>query len=181
MFTSKKPPPVDWSLETAQATFDANDKDLQREEDRMRTVDGKLTQLAAFSGLSISISASLGANAVLAHRLKPGFQIALGATLVVAIVLLLATVVVAFSHLSPKLYSGIAETAVLDRTRKSRLGRPAPAALAKMARTTADVLVSARKVNDRKAEGTRKAFALARAGFALLAVALALAVVGAVV
>jgi hypothetical protein len=42
-----------YNLETAQATLEACTHDLSEEDDRMTTVDGKLTQLAAFAGVSI--------------------------------------------------------------------------------------------------------------------------------
>ena len=49
-----------YDLETVRATLEACTHDLSEEDDRMKTIDSKLTQLAAFSGVSISISGAVG-------------------------------------------------------------------------------------------------------------------------
>jgi hypothetical protein len=70
-----------FQLETVKATLDCARADVDFEDDRMKVLDGKLSTLATFSGLSVSISASLGANVLVAGKLCTGFTIALGATL----------------------------------------------------------------------------------------------------
>jgi hypothetical protein len=91
-----------YNLQTVQATLEACTHDLSEEDDRMKTMDGKLTQLAAFSGVSISISGSVGGSVLAAGHLRHGFLIALGTCVGVAACLLLAAVVIAFRALSPK-------------------------------------------------------------------------------
>lgn len=172
---------ADINAETARVVLDACIDDLDREEARMATIDGKLTQLAAFSGVSISISAGVGGSVVAADRLRLGFLIALGACLVSAAVLLLLAIVRAFSALSPKLYKGVDDQAVIDRTRPSALRGTPESMLAQLAGSRRDMLQDARIVNDQKADSASAAFLLVGLGFASIVAALLVIAVGAVV
>jgi ABC-type transport system involved in multi-copper enzyme maturation permease subunit len=171
----------DYQLETARATLDACTADLSDEERRMQTVDGKLTQLAAFSGVSLSISASVGGSVVAARHLSLGFSIALGACLVVASALLLSAVIVAFRALSPKLYHGVDEAAVIDRTTPNALEADPAEAMARFAASRRDILIIARGINDQKADATAHVFVLVGLGFAALVLGVVVTTVGSVV
>jgi hypothetical protein len=170
-----------YNVETARAALEACSHDLDREEDRMRTLEGKLTQLAAFSGVSISISGGLGGTVLAGSDLQLGLQIALGTSIALAALALLAAVVVAFVALSPKLYLGVDEQAVIRRTTPESLNREPSEAIATYAASRRDALLSARKINDRKARATTRTFALVAIGFSMLVVSLLIVAVGSVV
>jgi hypothetical protein len=57
-----------FEFETVKATLECARADVDAEDDRMKVLDSKLSTLAAFSGLSVSISASIGANVLVAER-----------------------------------------------------------------------------------------------------------------
>jgi hypothetical protein len=170
-----------YNLQTAQATLEACTHDLSEEDDRMKTLDGKLTQLAAFSGVSISISGSVGGSVLAAGHLKHGFLIALGACIGVAACLLLAAVVIAFRGLSPQWYRGIDESSPQLRTKPEALRREPSVAIAEIAAGRRDIFLAARAVNDKKAKATIRTFVCAGLGFALLVVGLLVTAVGSVV
>lgn len=170
-----------YNVETARAALEACTHDLDREEDRMRTIDGKLTQLAAFSGVSISISGGLGGSVLAAQHLDLGFAIALGASIAIAAILLLIAVVSAFAALSPKKYQGVDENAVIERTTPNSLNREPSHALATYAASRRDALIAARKINDQKAKATTRTFWFVALGFGMLVIALLVAAVGSVV
>ena len=174
-------PPQKYDLETAKATLDACTQDLKSEEERMRALDGKLTQLAAFSGVSISISGGLGGSVLASGRLPLGFAIALGASIAVAAGFLLAGVITAFRTLSPKLYQGVDEQAVIARTTPNALRREPSEAVATFAATRRIVLVEARQINDRKADCATRTFRWVGCGFSALVVALLVTAIGSVV
>jgi hypothetical protein len=87
------------NLEAVEATLDAARADMLAERERTDALDGKLTSIAAFSGLSLSISGSVGATVVAGGKLNTGFTIALDSVLGVAAGLFLASVIVCFSAL----------------------------------------------------------------------------------
>ena len=147
----------------------------------MRVIDGKLTNLAAFSGISISISGGVGGSVLTAGRLELGFAIALGASIAVAATLLLCGVVTAFRGLSPQGYDGVDEPSVEARVEQVSLERAADEAWATFASTLIVHLVSARTANDAKAEATTRAFRLVGAGFSILVLAIVVTAVGSVV
>lgn len=147
----------------------------------MRGIDAKLTQLAAFSGVSISISGGLGAGVLASGRLDLAFLIALGASISLAASLLLTAVVTAFRALSPKLYRGVDEAAVAERTTGNSLKRKPEDAIATFAGSRRDVLHVARGINDRKAEAATRAFVLVGLAFAALVLSLITTAVGSVV
>jgi hypothetical protein len=121
-----------------------------------RTIDGKLTQLAAFSGVSISISGAIGGSVLAAQHLPAAFLIALGACLGLAALWLLAGVILAFRALAPKLYEGTDEREVIARTTPNTLRSDPATVIATFAGTHRDVLVAARKINDQKASATTR-------------------------
>lgn len=170
-----------YNLQTAQATLEACTHDLSEEDDRMKTMDGKLTQLAAFSGVSISISGSVGGSVLAGGHLKHGFLIALGACIGVAACLLLGAVVIAFRALSPKWYRGIDESAPVLRTKPEALQREPALAIAEIAAGRRDIFLAARQVNDKKAKATTRTFVCAGLGFGLLVAGLLITAVGSVV
>src|SRR4051794_10464683 len=88
-----------WPLETVKATVEAARSDVLFESERMKTLDNKLVSIAAFSGVSLSVSGSVGASVVANGSLSLGFTIALGATLTVAVLLLLIAVLCCFAGL----------------------------------------------------------------------------------
>lgn len=175
----KDEPPYD--LETVKATLEACTHDLSEEDDRMKTIDGKLTQLAAFSGVSISISGGLGGSVLASGHLKHGFLIALGACIGIAACFLLTAVVVAFRALSPKFYRGIDESAPVMRTTAEALRREPSEAIAQIAAGRRDIFLAARRVNDHKARATVRTFVCAGLGFGFLVVGLLITAVGSVV
>jgi hypothetical protein len=170
-----------YNLETVRATLDACTHDLSEENDRMRTIDGKLTQLAAFSGVSITISGGLGGSVLAAGHLPRGFLIALGACIGLAACSLLAAVVIAFRALSPKLYRGIDVATVQSRTTPNALKREPSEAIAHIAAGRRDIFLATRAVNDEKARATTKTFVCAGLGFGLLVIGLLVTAVGSVV
>src|SRR4051812_41156837 len=123
------------NLETAKATLECARGDALEEMDRMKVLDAKLTNIAAFSGVSISISGSIGGSVLAANRLSLGFSIALGGTLTVAGVVLLSAVAACFAGLAPKNYKGISEDAAQDRVKRGRLRKEPAEAIAIMAST----------------------------------------------
>jgi len=173
--------PPKYNLQTVQATLEACTHDLADEDDRMRTIDSKLTQLAAFSGVSISISGSVGGSVLAAGRLPHGFLIALGSCIGLAAVFLLTTVVLAFRALSPKLYHGIEESVVVERTTPDAMNREPSEAIAWIAAGRRNVLIEARKINDKKANAATRTFVCAGIGFGLLVAGLLVTAVGTVV
>jgi hypothetical protein len=170
-----------YNLETARAVLEACTHDLADEDDRMKTIDGKLTQLAAFSGVSIAISGGLGGSVLAAGHLHLGFLIALGSCICLAALLLLAAVILAFRALSPKLYAGIDENAVIQRTTQNALNREPSEAIAEIAAGRRDMLLAARAINNRKASATTRTYICASTGFAFLVAGLLVTAVGAVV
>lgn len=147
----------------------------------MQTIDSKLGQLAAFSGISISISAGVGGSVISSGRLSLGFLIALGACVVVASALLLGGVISAFAALTPKLYDAIDERAVDARTWPTALRGDTSDAVARIAAGRREMFETARRVNDDKAAATTRTFRLVGAGFTLLVVAVVVIAVGSVV
>jgi hypothetical protein len=170
-----------FNLETVVATLDACTHDLSEENDRMRTIDSKLTQLAAFSGVSISISGAVGGSVLAAGHLPHGFLIALGACVGLAATLLLATVVLAFVALSPKRYRGIDPVAVMRRTKPEELARIPADAIAFIAAGRRDMFLASRAVNDTKATAATGTFVCAGLGFGFLVLGLLVTAVGSVV
>jgi hypothetical protein len=173
--------PEAWSPGTAQATYTACARDLASEEDRLRILDGKLTNLAAFSGVSLAISGSVGGSVLAAGKLSLGFSITLGATVAIAASLLLAGVISAFSGLHPHEYEGITEADAEARLTQRSLERSEDEAWAQFAATAVVNLVSARMANDSKADTVERTFRLVGAGFSVLVVALLITAVGSVV
>lgn len=178
---SSEPAQSIYNLATAEATLEACTHDLAQEDDRMKTIDGKLSQLAAFCGVSISITGGVGGSVLAAGRLSQGFLIALGSCVVVAALFLLAAVVSAFRALSPKLYRGIDEAAVQTRTTPDALNREPSEAIAVIAAGRRDVFLTARAVNDEKAERAIRLYACAGLGFGFLVVGVLVVAVGSVV
>jgi hypothetical protein len=173
--------PEKWGTGTPEATYRACARDLASEEDRMRTIDSKLSNLAAFSGLSISVSGGVGGSVLAGGKLHLGFAIGLGAAILVAALLLLWGVITAFRGLSPKLYRGVDEPSVKARLQQDMLERSAESAWATFASTLVVQLVSAREANDKKADLALKAFRLVGSGFAVLVTAIVVTAVGSVV
>jgi hypothetical protein len=60
-------------LDSVQAVADAARADVDAQVARARALDAKLSTIAAFCGVSISVSGALGASVVLSHRLPLGF------------------------------------------------------------------------------------------------------------
>ena len=170
-----------YNLRTAEAVLEACVWDLEAEEARMRTIDGKLTQLAAFSGVSISISGAIGGSVLAAQHLPAAFLIALGACLGLAALWLLAGVILAFRALAPKLYEGTDEREVIARTTPNTLRSNAASVIATFAGTRRDVLIAARKINDQKAKATTTAVICVVVGASFLVAGLLVTAVGSVV
>jgi len=171
----------DWDIDTLKATLDVAQRDLDAENDRMKVLDSKLSSLATFSGLTLSVTATLGANVVVAGRLCQAFTVALGAVLVLAALALLLGVFSCFRGLRPKEYRGITLKAAASRVTPTRLGLPPQEALPVLAATYyTDLLPAARAANNVKLDRVVDAFRWTRLGLGLLVGALVLAVVGAV-
>ncbi len=148
----------------------------------MKVLDGKLSTLATFSGLSVSISASLGASVLVTGRLCAEFTIALGVILTFAVVMLLLTTLTAFRGLRPKEYRGITLEAAEKRVTPRRLRQSPQEALAVLAATYyTDVLPAARAANGVKLDKVGEAFGYARWGLIGLVAAVVLTAIGAVV
>jgi hypothetical protein len=171
----------EWDLDTVKATLDCARADVDAEYDRMKVLDSKLSMLAMFSGLSVSIIAALGAGVLVEGGLNSGFSIALGAVLASAAFLLLLTTQAAFSGLSPKKYRELAPDAAKARVTPRRLREKPEKALATMASTYyVRVLPAARKANAVKLDRVNVAFKRAALGLFLLIVAILLTAVGSV-
>ena len=170
-----------FELETAKATLECARADVEAEDDRMKVLDSKLSNLATLSGLSVSISASLGANVLVTGALCTLFTIALGATLTFAVVMLLLTTMTAFEGLRPKTYKGLTMKSATQRVTPKRLSRSAPEAIATLAATYyVDILPAARAANDIKLEKVSHAFNYAAYGLVALVFAVILTALGAV-
>jgi len=168
-------------LETVRATLESARADVEAEDDRMKVLDGKLNTLATFSGLSVSISASLGANVLASGGLSSAYSIALGLALTVAALLLFLTAITAFQGLRPKEYKGLTLDAARSRVTPRRLGEEPEMALAIMASTYyTDVLPSARAANGVKLDKVSKAFQYARLGLIGLIVSILVTTLGSV-
>ena len=147
----------------------------------MEVLDGKLSMLATFSGLSVSISASLGANVLVSGHLETGITIALGVALAFAAIMLLLATLAAFRGLRPKEYKGITLDVASARVTPRRL-RVSPAeAMAKLASTYyTEMLPAARAANGVKLDKVVEAFKYARLGLLGLIIAVVLTAVGSV-
>lgn len=168
-------------FETVKATLECARADVDAEDDRMKVLDSKLSTLAAFSGLSVSISASIGANVLVTGTLCTGFTIALGATLTFAVLMLLMTTLTAFSGLRPKPYRGITMEVAEARVTPRRLATEPGQALAVLASTYyTDILPATRVANDAKLDCVRGAFRYAALGLIALVAAVVLTALGAV-
>jgi hypothetical protein len=169
-------------LEVARATLDCARSDMADETDRARALDGKLTNIASFSAIALSISGAVGASVVVSGKLSPGFTIALGSVLGAAVLLLLAGALVALSGLSPKNYRGLALPAARDRVTPARLSDEPAKAIGILAATYyTGMLPEARETNQAKVRTIRRAFWLVGSGLGGLAVGLILSTVAAVV
>ena len=76
MAAHDRPSPGD--IETVKATLDCARADVDAEDDRAKVLDGKLSNLAMLAALSLSISASLGANVLVAGGLCTEVTIVVG-------------------------------------------------------------------------------------------------------
>jgi hypothetical protein len=170
-----------FDLDTVKATLECARADVEAEDDRMKVLDSKLSTLAAFSGLSVSISASIGANVLVAGALCTAITIALGVTLTFAVAMLLLTTLTAFSGLRPKPYRGLTMRAAEERVTPRRLAAEPGQALAVLASTYyTDILPATRAANDAKLDRVRGAFRYAALGLIALVAAVVLTALGAV-
>lgn len=94
--------------ETVRAVADAARADVEGQLTRARALDTKLSNVAAFCGVSLSVSSTLGVNLLLPHRLDQSFRVAAGATLIASLLCLLAAVWISFRGLKPKAFEGLA-------------------------------------------------------------------------
>lgn len=168
-------------LETVKATLECARSDIAEETDRMKVLDHKLTSIAAFSGIALSVGSGVGSSTVVGGSLSLGFTVALGAVLSVAVILLLIGAVIALRGLNPKGYEGITLEAFNDRLNKPRMRMDPSDAIARMAATYRPHLKQARDSNAAKVKSIKWAYRLVGAGLGLLALGLVLASVGAVV
>jgi hypothetical protein len=168
--------------EIAVATLECARSDFDYELDRARSLDSKLTGIASFSGLALSIGAGVGASIVVSGDLSLGFTIALGSMLSVASLLLLAAAVVALWGLTPKTFQSISLKAGEDRVSDKRLSGNVAHAIGELAATYyVRMLPEARKTNAVKARRARHAYRLVGAGLAGLVLSLILTTVAAVI
>lgn len=171
----------DFDPETVKATLEQAREDVGAEMDRAQALDAKLTSVAGFSGVSLSISGAVGAGVVVNGDLPTCWAAAVGVLLVVAIALLLGAVVVCFSGLSPKDYHGLPESVATARVRPDRLRKPVLDTLAVFASTYyTRLLPEARKANNAKVDAARAVYRLVALGFGALGLGVVVAVVGAV-
>ena len=167
-------------LETAKATLESACADVEAEMDRARSLDLKLTQIAAFSGLTLSISGSLGGSVLAAGRLPTCFELAAGIALGSGVAVLFLAVGSCFYGLFPKGYEGISLSVARDRVRPSRLSLEPAEAIGRLASTyyTA-ILPPARLANVAKVTATKMAYRLVAAGLFAVVVGLLLVIIGA--
>jgi hypothetical protein len=168
--------------ETAASTLDCARFDVAAEDDRAKVLDSKLTSLAAFAGLSLSISASVGGSAVAGGKLSEGFTVAVGLGLVVSAVLLLLAVRKCFTGLRLKNFESISQEAADERVSAPRLSLEPAIARANLAATYYKrILPAARTANAMKVSSVRCAYDFVGAGLTALVVTLCLTVLGAAV
>lgn len=168
--------------EIAIATLECARADVDYELDRARSLDSKLTGIASFSGLALSIGAGVGASIVVSGNLSLGFTIALGSMLSIASLLLLAAAVAALSGLTPKSFQSTSLQAGKDRVSDERLSGNAAHAIGELAATYyVRMLPEARDTNAVKARRARLAYQLVGAGLTGLVLSLILTTVAAVV
>lgn len=167
--------------EIASATLDCARADYESEIDRSRSIDSKLTDIAALSGLALSIGAAVGASVVVSGDLRQGFTIALGAVLSVAAIFLLLAALIALSGLTPKPFQGISLKAAEDRVTDERLEGDPAEAITKLAATYyRNMLPKARETNGIKVARVRIAYWCVGVGLGGLVAGLILATVAAV-
>jgi hypothetical protein len=165
----------------AKATLECARADVDYELDRARALDSKLTGIASFSGLALSIGAGVGASVVVSGHLTLGFTIALGAVLSAASLLLLSAAVVALWGLSPKGFQGISLKAGEDRVSDERLSGNVAHAIGELAATYyVGMLPEARDTNAVKVRRARHAYVLVGMGLGGLVVGVILSTVAAV-
>jgi hypothetical protein len=168
------------NVETAKATLDCARADVGAELDRARSLDLKLTQIAAFSGLTLSISGTLGGTVLVAGRLPGFFEFAAGTSLGLGVALLFVAIASCFHGLFPKGYEGISLSVARDRVRPSRLSQEPAHAVGVLASTyyTA-ILPPARRANVVKVGATKQAYKLVGSGLLAVVVGLLLIIIGA--
>lgn len=162
-------------------TLECARSDLAEETERTRVLDEKLTSIAGFSAIALSIGGGVGSSAVVGGDLKLGLTIALGAVLSLAVVFLLIGALTALRGLHPKDYEGISLKAFDERLTKPRMRMDPREAIAKMAATYRDYLPQARNSNKAKVKAVKRAHLFVGIGLGLLATGLVLSAVGAVV
>ena len=168
--------------EIAVATLECARADVDYELDRARSLDSKLTGIASFSGLALSIGAGVGASIVVSGELSLGFTIALGSLLSVASLLLLAAAVVALWGLAPKSFQSLSLKAGEDRVSDERLSGNVAHAIGELAATYyVRMLPEARDTNAVKARRAHHAYRFVGAGLAGLVLSLILTTVAAVI
>jgi hypothetical protein len=147
------------NADTAASILDSAKFDVAAEDDGTKVLDSKLTSIAAFSGVSLSISGSVGANVLASGNLRDGFVIFGGAGLVVAASLFLFVVLKCFSGLRPKNFEQISQTAAAERVGAERLGEEPAAARARLATTYyLNILPKAREANEEKLDAVHGAY-----------------------
>lgn len=166
--------------ETLRITLDCVRADYDDEMERTNAIDSKLTNVAAFAGVSLAIGGSLGGNVLTSGKMETGFEIHIAASLGLAVASLAVSILVCFRGLWPAPFRGIDLEAAKDRVRPDRLS--SEDAVETLASTYATgLLPSARSVNNRKAKTAKWAYVFVQLGFAALAVSLVLTVIGATV
>lgn len=166
--------------DTLRITLDCVRTDYDDEIERTSAIDTKLTNVAAFAGVSLAIGGSLGGNVLTSGKIDDGFEIHIAVSLGLAVAFLTTAILVCFRGLWPAPFRGIELDAAKDRIRPDRLA--SEDAVEMLASTYAtSLLPSARGENNRKAKTAKWAYVFVQLGFTALAVSLVLTVIGATV
>lgn len=169
------------NIDTAKATLECAQADVADERDRARALDDKLVSIASFSGVALSIGASVGATVVVSGTLNLGFTIALGAVLSIASLSLLGAAMVSLVGLAPKGFQGTSLSAAKERVTEGRLSTDPAKAIGELAATYyVSMLPEARQTNKAKVKAVRRALFLVGGGLGGLVLALILSSVAAV-
>jgi hypothetical protein len=181
IFKSHRPQASAMNLDTAKATLECARADVGEERDRARALDDKLVSIASFSGVALSIGASVGATVVVSGTLNLGFTIALGAVLSIAALSLLGAAMVALRGLLPKPFRSTSLSAAEQRVTAARLSMEPAKAIGELAATYyRSMLPEARATNKAKVTAVRRALVLVGGGLGGLVIALILSSVAAV-
>ncbi|MEH3054253.1 MAG: hypothetical protein PGN13_09645 [Patulibacter minatonensis] len=173
---------ADARADAGRALYIVAAEDVAAEMDRGRALDQKLTQVATFSGLAVSLIGSVGSTLLARGNRHSGLaedsRVAAAVLLIVASTLLLASIGVAYWHIAPKKHLGIDEAEFDKRVLLTNLDEPLGLRYLTFVDRHRRTHAQARIVNGRKATATLWAMGLVTAGMGAVVASLIVRAVG---